>query len=269
MIRALVDGRESDTVPVSDSAVLRGDGCFEAVRSYGGRLFALRWHLERMERSARALGIEMPARVELERWCSTLTGNDDGVVRVVLTRGSALPGGDRSPRCIVLFHPLPQRISSVRLGTVAAPWHPAGVWWELAGAKTLSYAPNMAAQRSAQACGFDDALLVAPAGTVLECPTSSVAWVIDGVIETPSLDLHVLDSITRRTMIGLAEGRFPVVEGVFDGDRLSEASEVMVMSTIKEICPVTAVDGRSFAPGPVTAELAGRFATAVDAGWGG
>jgi branched-subunit amino acid aminotransferase/4-amino-4-deoxychorismate lyase len=268
MIRALVDGYEADSMPIADSSVIRGDGCFEAVRSYRGSPYALGWHLDRLERSARLLGIPTPDRDDLEGWCRTVAKSGDGVVRVLLTRGNALPGDATEPRCVVMFHDLPGPVDAIRAMPVTAPWHPGGIWSELAGAKTLSYAPNLAAQRTAKAAGFDDALLVSATGTVLEFPTASVGWVIDDVIETPSLDLYILDSITRRTMIGLADGTWPVREGRFDLDRAMRASEIMVMSTVKEIIPVIAVGDRRYEPGPVTTELGARFRTAVEAGWG-
>lgn len=268
MIRALLDGQPAERISLGDSSVLRGDGCFEAVRSYEGRLFALGWHIDRLERSSAALDIPMPDRQALQAWCSKMAERGDGVVRVVLTRGAAIPGDASGPHCVVMFQELPPFSPSVRLSPVAAPWHPAGEWSELAGAKTLSYAPNLAAQRAAKTAGFDDALLVSTGEMVLECPTASVAWVIDGIIETPSLDLYILDSITRRTMFGLAEGRWPVLEGRFDRSRLKAADEMMVMSTVKEITPVTEVGPTRFEPGPVTAELARLFRSAVAGGWG-
>ncbi len=135
-------------------------------------------------------------------------------------------------------------------------WHPAGESTELAGAKTLSYAPNLAASRRAAASGFDDALLLSADGVMLEGPTFSIGWVVDGVLETPALDLHILDSITRRVVLLLA-GRLgvDVRQARFGLERLDAATEVMVWSTARKVMPVTAVGGRSFEPGPVTTRL--------------
>ena len=70
--RVLINGEASDgSVPVTDSSVLRGDGCFEALRSYGGVVFALKEHLDRLDRSASALGIGLPSRSDLERWITS------------------------------------------------------------------------------------------------------------------------------------------------------------------------------------------------------
>lgn len=256
----LVDGAETASVPITDSAVLRGDGCFESIRSYAGVPFALAPHLDRLERSAEALRIPLPARRYLEEWCRCAASRGDGVVRLVVTRGDLASAHEPTPRCIVLWFPLPTRKPSLTLLPVTAPWHPAGRDSELAGAKTLSYAPHLAAGRTAESEGFDDALLVSDDGTVLEGPTFSVAWVAEGRLETASLDLFILDSITRRLVLDAARRRsIPIVEGRFAIRRLDSATEVMALSTVKEVTPVTRVGGSRFEPGPVTKTLAGQL----------
>lgn len=263
----LVDGERVDAVSVTDSSVLRGDGCFEAIRSYAGSPFALGWHLDRLERSASLMDLRVPDRVG--EWCREAAARGDGIVRVVLTRGDLIPGGGPEGRCLVMHLPLPRTPTQVSLKPVPAPWHPAGRTSELAGAKTLSYAPNAAATRSAKSDGFDDALLVSDEGIMLEGPTFAVAWVVDDVIETPALDLYVLDSITRRTMEHLAGGvGWTTVQVRRSLDRLDRAGEVMAMSTVKEIVPVVAVGERRFDPGPITDRLASRFAEAVSSAMG-
>jgi branched-subunit amino acid aminotransferase/4-amino-4-deoxychorismate lyase len=161
---------------------------------------------------------------------------------------------------IVFAHPLFQDQGPATLLPVTAPWHAAGVEWELAGAKVLSYAPNMAATRRAVAEGFGDALLTTVDGVMLEGPTFSVAWVVDGVIETPGLELGILDSITRRVMLRLAsELGIEVVEGSWELSRLEDAQETMALSTVREIQPVSAIGHRRFPEGPITADLARLF----------
>ena len=156
---------------------------------------------------------------------------------------------------------LPPTEPTVTLAAVPAPWHAGGAAWELSGAKTLSYAPNMAATRAARRSGKSDALLVSNEGWVLEGPTFSVGWVHDGVLETPTLDLGILDSITRRVLLEEAEGRgVAVVEGTFDLDRLLGADEALAFSTVKEVTPVIEVDDRNYPIGEVSIKLAGAFA---------
>lgn len=259
-VRVLIDGAEvaSETAALSvfDKTLLRGAGCFEAIRAYGGRAFAADAHLERLERSACSLGLAVPPRARLLSWVARVAeAGGDVVVRVLLTAGSSDVAW-APPRTVVLWEPLPDVPDALRLWPVAAPWHPAGAEWELAGVKSLSYAPNMAAQRRAQAHGADDALLVGRGGEALEAPTASVAWVKGGVLETPALKLGILDSITRRVVLEEAlRLELPVVEGTFPLSRVEEADEVMILATTKEVRPVVAVGERSFAPGAVTARL--------------
>jgi branched-subunit amino acid aminotransferase/4-amino-4-deoxychorismate lyase len=177
-----------------------------------------------------------------------------------VTRGAGIPGVSDPPRVIVFGHrwDLPQ--NPVRLMPVPAPWHAAGIPWDLAGAKALSYAPNMAAGRHAREAGADDALLVTPDGVVLEGPTFSVAWVVGDVLETPRLDLGILDSITRRFVLDDARRLgIEVREGSWVLSRLEDASEAMAMSTIREVQPIEAVGEVAFDEGPVTKRLAEAF----------
>jgi branched-subunit amino acid aminotransferase/4-amino-4-deoxychorismate lyase len=262
----LINGEPSDgTIPVTDSSVLRGDGCFEVLKSYRGRPFALDLHLDRLERSSKSLDIPLPDRDLLSSWVESISEElGEGAVRVVVTRGPSIPGLTGPPNVIVFGHPWALTGELVRLHPVKAPWHAAGVPWELAGAKLLSYAPNVAATRAARAVGFEDALLVTEDGVILEGPTFSVAWMTGEVLETPGLELGILDSITRGVVLDLARDlSIEVVEARFDVSRLDEASEVMAMSTIREVQAVVAVGDRTWGPGPVTGRLADSFAAVI------
>lgn len=258
----LLNGEPSDgRIPVTDSSVLRGDGCFEVLKSYQGRPFALDKHLDRLERSAKALEIELPSRESLAAWV-TATSEElgDGAVRVVVTRGPSIPGMEGAPNIIVFGHPWRLSGEPGRLMPVVAPWHAAGVDWQLAGAKLLSYAPNVAATRTAKTSGFDDALLITDESVVLEGPTFSIAWMAGDVLETPGLEMGILDSITRGVALDLARGlAIEVSEGRFELSRLEAASEVMALSTIREVQPVVLVGDREWEPGPVTERIAAAF----------
>jgi branched-subunit amino acid aminotransferase/4-amino-4-deoxychorismate lyase len=258
----LINGAPSDgRIPVTDSSVLRGDGCFEVIKAYDGIPFALDEHLDRLERSATALDIELPPRSELEEWVLGISAKlVDGVVRVVVTRGSSVPGLHDPSNVIVFGHSWEQASGPTRLYPVAAPWHAAGETWDLAGVKLISYAPNMAATRRALAEGFEDALLVTTHGVILEGPTFSIGWVVDGILETPHLDLGILDSITRKMVLKTARDLgIEVSEGVWELDRLDAASEVMAWSTVRDVQPVSAIGDRAWDPGPVTERLRAAF----------
>jgi branched-chain amino acid aminotransferase len=265
-VRILVNGEPSSgTIPATDSSVLRGDGCFEVLKSYGGEVFTLDEHLDRLERSAASLEIQLPGRESLSEWIRDAAAEcPDCAIRVVVTRGSAVPGEAGEPLVIVFAHPWDAPRGPLTLGPVTAPWHSAGVAWDLAGAKMLSYAPNLSASRRAVKDGFEDALLITNDGSILEGPTFSVAWVADEVLETPALDLGILDSITRRVVIELAgDLGVEVREGAWSLDRLDRASEMMALSTIREVQPVSLVGARRLVEGPVTTDLVRRFAQLV------
>ena len=252
----------SASISIFDPIVGRGDGCFEAFCSYQGRPFGLAEHLARLTRSAEAMGIPLPPVPYIGEWARRAAAEQgDGIVRIYASPGTEEDG----PGLYVMAMPLPEFPAEYRLLPVSAPWHPGGADWELAGVKSLSYAPNMAAARAAEAAGFDDAVLISREGAVLEGPTLSVLWAVDGVVETPSLDLGILASVTRGIALFHArENDIEVREGRFPLERLAEASEVAVLSSVREVKPVLAVGDTAFEPGPVTAFLAQCYRTEVE-----
>lgn len=261
MAPVLLNGRPiPPTVSIFDPMVVRGDGCFEALRSYGGHLFGLAEHLARLAQSAQALGISLPPILWIGEWARQVASQQgDGVLRIFVS------GAEQGANVYVLSADIPELIPQHRLLEVPAPWHPAGAAWELAGVKTLSYAPNMAATRRAREAGFDDALLLSRDGIILEGPTSAVIWMVDGVIETASIDLGILDSVTRRISLSQARAHgIEIREGSFPSERLAEAQEVAVLSSVKEVKPVVAIGDRTYRPGPITALLTRIYREAVE-----
>jgi branched-subunit amino acid aminotransferase/4-amino-4-deoxychorismate lyase len=251
---ACLDGRVLDAadarLPVTDDGLLRGDGVFEVVRLYAGRPFALDDHLARMGASAAGLRLELDVgavRADVAMLLGA-AGAHEGVVRLVATRG-----GHR----IALLEELAPGPPAVALASVT--YAPTRL---LDGIKSLSYAANMLAGRIAHEQGADEALLVTPHGRVLEGPTRSLFYGLDGALCTPPLDDRILDSITRRRLLRLVE----VVERPTPLADLRRASEAFLASTTREVLPVSALDGRRLdAPGPRTREAAEAFRAHVDA----
>lgn len=270
-MRILIDGREVSeaeaVISVFDHGLQRGDGLFEVVRSYDGRVFALDAHLDRLEAGAAKLQLNLPPRSDLAAWVTTVAADGgDCLVRLVVTRGGVLEDIDAPSRAIVAWEPLPQTSDGFRVLPVVAPWHSGGVDWDLTGAKTISYAPNMAASRRAKNEGFDDALLMSRDGWVLEGPTWTIGWFSDGVLETPSMDLGILASVTRSEVLKTAADiGVAVVEGRWALDRMAAADEVVALSTLKDVTGVVAVGDLAFEPGDLTRRLAGAFAARVAA----
>lgn len=248
---ASVDGTISSTaeatIPLRDDGLYRGDGAFEVIRIYGGTLFALGDHLDRLERSAAAIELEFD-RAALEGEIAALlteTGEVDGQLRLIVTRGG---------RRIAAVEPIPPHAETVKVATVT--YSPTVI---LNGVKSLSYAANMQATRLAKARGADEAVLVQPDGTVLEPPTSAVFWVSSqGSLRTPALGVGVLESITRDRLVKALQ----VEEGAWPVEDLRAAEEAFLASTTREIQAVAAIDGRELAaaPGPRTREAQEAFA---------
>jgi branched-chain amino acid aminotransferase len=132
----------------------------------------------------------------------------------------------------------------------------------LDGVKSLSYAANMLAGRIARTRGFDEALLVDAAGAILEAPTASFFYVLeDGVLATPPLDAHILDSITRQLVMEELEVYERPVSAT---EALAAAREAFIASTTREIQPVAAIEDRELGePGPRTVEATAAFRRVV------
>ena len=252
---ATVDGAiappEESMVPVTDEGLLRGDGAFEVVRLYGGRPFAMDEHMARLRRSCEGIRLEIDL-VALEREIAALlddAGPVDALLRVVVTRGG---------RRIAIVEEMPAHPPAAKVATVT--FAPGRVLDTL---KTLSYAGNMLAGRLAKEQGADEALFVTPHGRVLEGPTWTFFWVTGGRLVTPPLSDRILASITRDRIIRLTGAQ----ERVTTLDDLAAAEEAFIASSVREVLPISAIDGRALpaAPGPVTQEAAAAFREHVDA----
>jgi branched-chain amino acid aminotransferase len=236
------------TIPIADEGLVRGDGVFEVIRVYDGKLFALEEHLARLERSA--ANIRLPVDVEAVRSDAFRLLAQAGVgpaheqLRIMLTRGG---------RRLLMTEPLHESPDRARLKTIT--YSPTRI---LDGIKSLSYAANMLATRLAAEQGFDEALLVTPHGRVLEAPTSSFFWVSGGELFTPPLDDHILASITRAIVIEVtgAQERPCTLEDALAAD------EAFLASTTREVQPVLAIDDHEY---PAQTPVSDRVAAAVGA----
>jgi branched-chain amino acid aminotransferase len=252
---ASVDGRitatAEATIGLKDDGLYRGDGAFEVIRLYAGAPFALADHVDRLERSTAAIALEFD-RPALESEIEALlarAGLVDGQLRLIVTRGG---------RRIAATEPVPPHTATVSVATI--PYSTSGL---LDRVKSLSYGANMHATRLAKAAGADEALLITADGTVLEPPTSTVFWATpEGALRTPSLELPILDSITRDRLVETLE----VEEGVWNVDELRGASEAFLASTTREVQPISAVDNLDLptAPGPRTLEAQEAFKAVLE-----
>lgn len=250
-----------------DLALVRGDAVFEALRVYAGRPFRLRQHLDRLAASAAAVDLALPGGLEELAARAVAEAGDDGdaVLRLICTRGRVEPGEGGTAFAICTAIPASferERARGLRLvllTTATDPLVRAASPWLLPGVKSISYAANMAAQRTARARGADDAVLVGLGGELLEAPTANLWWRSGHTLCTPSLDLGILAGITRAVLCELAPSLgLKVLEGVFGAEDLAGADEAFLSSSTRELMPVVEVDGTPIAdgrPGPTAADL--------------
>lgn len=259
------DGSPVDALNPLDLALLRGEAVFEAIRVYQGRPFRLEAHLARLHRSAAALELTLPRN--LEALCARAidqAGGGDGILRLVCTRGVE---GEFASTAFAIVTQVPPELDAQRarglhlvLLTIAAdPLVRAASPWLLPGAKSTSYAVNMATSRAAAARGADDAVFVGLGGELLELPTSNLWWRSGETLYTPSLELGILAGVNRAALLELAPTLgYRTVEGVFTADDLAAADEAFVSSTVREVMPVVSIDHQPVAdgrPGPAAAKL--------------
>jgi 4-amino-4-deoxychorismate lyase len=245
-------------VRADDEAVLRGRAAFETLRVYEGRPFRLHEHLDRLEGSAKRIGLPEVARPALEDLVQLVLdrpAGEDTVLRLVWTPGPR----EGPPSGLVLLSEIPPWIERVRSRgskIVTLRGVRADVPWLLPGVKSTSYAVNVAAEAEAQRRGADDAVFVDGDGTVLEGTVTNVWWRRDDVLFTPSLELGILAGVTRGALLELAEGAgYRVEEGVYPLDDLVSADEAFTSSSVREVLAVVDVDGTALGRGPAADTL--------------
>jgi 4-amino-4-deoxychorismate lyase len=240
-------------VTAFDQGLGRGDGVFESVAVTGARAPHLDAHLARMARSAALLDLADPGAVV---WRSlvdtTLTdwpAGVEGVCRLFLTRGL----GEGFPAtALALLAPVPaevvrqrtEGISVVSLGLGVPADFRAHAPWLLGGAKTLSYAVNMAAVRHAHARGADDVVLTSLEGQLLEGPTSTVVWAAGGTLHTPPLETGILPGTTMQRLFehAAADG-WPTAVSPGTVADLHAADAVWLVSGVRLAATVHTIDG--------------------------
>jgi branched-chain amino acid aminotransferase len=276
-----VDGtisREQDArIPVLDRGFLFGDSVYEVMRTRGGSLFAWQEHLARLRGSARGIGLEpdLDDAAILRRIDATLreAGNAESYVRVILTRGTGTaPNIDLAyapgpPRWIVLVRELtahagsPVRLQLVgRLRNDPRALDPA--------VKSGNYLNNVLGLREAKVKGATDCLFLNASGHVTEASTANVFAVHGARVRTPPLDAGILAGVTRALLLEFLRARGgEVAEADLTPADLHSADELFLTSTLRDLAPVTHIDGAPVGggmPGPFVRALAREFTARAD-----
>ena len=262
-------------VSVEDRGFQFGDGVYEVVRGYGGKLFRLDAHLDRLVHSARAIRLSM--RYSLPQWrrlivrAYQMSGFPDAKVYLQLTRGGAprehaFPAAVR-PTVVITVRKLQALDPELRRNGVSAITVP-DLRWGRCDVKSLNLLANVLAREDAREAGVFEAILVRE-GSVTEGAISNVFAVIHGTVTTPPTDPSILPGITRAATLDLvrAEG-LPLAARSFSVQELHAAEEVFLTGTTMEIVPVVSINGAKIgtgAPGPVTQVLARSLSAMVEA----
>jgi branched-chain amino acid aminotransferase len=261
-------------VSVFDHGLLYGDGVFEGLRSYSGRVFRLDAHIDRLWASARAICLEIPMTKEAvaKAVIDTLAANKltDGYIRLVVTRGAGSLGLDpnrtKNPQVIVIADTIslyPAEFYSKGLKIVTAATQRVQSAALSPRIKSLNYLNNIMAKLEGLRAGCVEALMLNHKGEVAECTGDNVFVVRSGKLLTPPPDAGILEGITRNAVMELAHAAgIDCREATLTRHDLYTADECFLTGTAAEVIPVVDIDGRGIGagtPGPITARLTADF----------
>lgn len=265
---------EDATVSVFDHGLLYGDGVFEGIRVYGGNVFLLTEHVDRLFESAQAIRLEIPLSKEqvAKAVGETVLANsiDDGYVRLVVTRGAGTLGLDirktANPVVIIIADTItlyPPEIYENGMPLITASTirnHPGALNPSI---KSLNYLNNILAKIEGTDAGFVEALMLNHKGEVAECTGDNIFIIKDGLIQTPPTEAGILEGLTRNHVIQLArDAGHQVLESVMVRDDIYTAQECFLTGTAAEVIAVISLDGHTIgngSPGPITRDLMARF----------
>lgn len=265
-------------ISVFDSGYLYGDGVFEGIRAYNGRVFRLEEHIDRFYDCARAIGMRLaePKSEMCKIVAATCAKNGmkDAYIRLVASRGvgdmGLNPATKTNPSvvciaCQISLYPEEEVKKGINVivaatrrnyGEVLAPQ-----------IKSLNYLPNIMARLEAHNAGAVEAVCMSREGYVAECTGDNIFIVKNGVIKTPHPGIGILLGITRKAVMEIARDMGKEVQETFmNRFDLYTADEIFVTGTAAEVVPVARIDGREVGVGqigPVTEEIRGKYLAMV------
>jgi branched-chain amino acid aminotransferase len=277
-LKVWIDGKLVDKddakISVYDHGLLYGDGVFEGIRVYAGKIFRPEPHLKRLYDSAKAIRLAIPLSQKdlLAAIEQTVKANQftDCYVRAFVTRGAGSLGIDpnrcKNP-CVVIIADLiqlyPTELYEKGMAVITSSVirnHPQALSPRI---KSLNYLNNILARIEANDAGVSEAIMLNHLGNVAECTADNIFIVQGGQVVTPTIVDGILEGVTRQAILDLC-GRtgIPCVETSIQKHDLYVADECFVTGTGAEVAPVTKIDGRTIGtgqPGPVTRKLIDAF----------
>jgi branched-chain amino acid aminotransferase len=268
--------KEDAKISVYDHGLLYGDGVFEGLRSYGGKVFRLDEHLTRLYESAKAIWLQIPIAIDAMAKAvnETLRVNNlsDAYIRLVVTRGAGSLGLDPNktsdPQVIIIADKIslyPPEYYEKGLSIVTASTirnHAAALSPRI---KSLNYLNNILAKIEGLQAGCIEALMLNAKGEVAECTGDNIFLVRRKQLLTPPIDAGILEGVTREAVMELArKQKIEVREIALTRHDVYVAEECFLTGTAAEVIPVVKVDNRVIGngePGPVTRDLMARFKT--------
>ncbi len=273
-IKIYIDGefypKSQAKISVFDHGLLYGDGVFEGIRAYNGRVFKLKEHIDRIFDAAKAIMLTIPmSKEELTNVVvESCRVNElrDGYIRLVVTRGTGDLGlsPTKCPKASVIciadtITLYPKEMYETGMPVITASQRRNNATIIDPQVKSLNYLNNILAKIEANRAGVPEAIMLTQMGIVAECTGDNIFIIKDGVIYTPPISCGILDGITRRTIMELArKDGINVVEKEFTLFNVYNADECFLTGTGAECIAVTSADGRTIGDGvagPITKKL--------------
>ncbi|NLP43756.1 MAG: branched-chain-amino-acid transaminase [Peptococcaceae bacterium] len=266
--------RQEAKISVFDHGFLYGDGIFEGIRAYNGKVFKLKEHIDRLYESANSilLNIEISRREMMDIVLETVRKNNltDAYIRLVVSRGVGDLGLNprKCPKVQIVciagnITMYPQSMYENGMEVITASTRRNAVDAVNARIKSLNYLNNILAKIEANRAGVEEALMLNQEGYVCEATGDNIFIVKDGKLYTPPVSVGALKGITRDTVIELAqEEGIPVAEELFTLHDVYTADECFLTGTAAELIPLTCVDSRVIndgKPGPLFKQLLAKF----------
>lgn len=278
MAKVYINGKLYDKadakISVYDHGLLYGDGVFEGIRIYDGKIFRLKEHVDRIFESARAIKLEIPLSppqmMEAIQSTVNVNGKKNGYIRPIVTRGAGTLGLDprktTDPQVIIIvddisLYPPELYENGLELATVSTIRnHPNAVNPRI---KSLNYLNNILAKIESIQAGCLEALMLNHKGEVAECSGDNIFIAKHGILKTPAPDAGILEGITRKAVIEVAcKAGIQVKETSLTRHDVYIADECFLTGTAAEVIPVVKCDGRSIGngkPGPITRQIREGF----------